>query len=159
MVVTDISPEMFKGLRSCRAIDIDPLQRGKIVAHDYEASILTDMLKDRTIGQAPISPNRVTLKSSMSLQIIDLDQDADIEQTGVSFIVLFEDTEQNRTMIATLSIHFHEPLDRICRSFDVESLHRGELVAQDYDADDLAQVIKKRLRADSVKEFLESEST
>jgi len=45
--------------------------------------------------------------------------------------------------------------ERICRSFDVESLHRGELVAQDYDANDLAQAIKKCCRA-NVKEFPDS---
>ena len=115
------------------------------------------MLKDWNTDQAPVPPKRVTLKSPKSLRIIDLDQDADIERTGVSFIALFEDAEQNRTMIATLSIQFHEPLDRICRSFDVESLHRGELVAQDYDADDLAQAIKKYCRA-NVKEFSDSGS-
>jgi hypothetical protein len=122
LIVADISPETFQVLRSCRAIDIDPLQRGKIVAHDYEASMLTAMLKDSNIYQAPVPPKRVTLKCPTMIRIIDLDENADIEQTGVSFIVLFEDTDQSRTMIATLSIHFHEPLDRFCRSFDVESL-------------------------------------
>jgi hypothetical protein len=157
LVLADISPEMFQGLRACRAIDIDPLQRGKIVAHDYEASRLTDMLKDWDSFPAPLSPEKAILKSYKSLQIIDLDQDADIERTGVSFIVLFKDTEQNRTMIATLSIQFHEPLERFCRSLDVESLQYGELVAHDYDACDLVQAIKKRCRAD-LKAPLESES-
>ena len=84
----------------------------------------------------------------MTIRIIDLVLHEDEDLRKLSFdTVLFEDTEKNRPMLATVdSIDFHEPLDRFCQAFDVEALRLGRLRPEKYDATLLVDAIKRYIR-------------
>ena len=84
----------------------------------------------------------------MTLRIIDLVLHENQDRRKLSLeTVLFEDTEKNRTMLATVdSIDFHEPLDRFCQAFDVETLRLGKLRPEKYDATLLVDAIKRYIR-------------
>ena len=85
----------------------------------------------------------------MTIRIIDLVQHANEDNSVVFNVVLFEDMETNRWMVATVdSVDFHEPVDSFCPAFDVEKLRLGKLVTTQYEAQMLVKAMKRFMRAE-----------
>ena len=86
----------------------------------------------------------------MGVKIIDLVLHENEDRTVSFDTVLFEDTDKNRWMLATVdSIDFQEPAGRLCQTFEVDSLRRGQLRAEQYDAEILVEAMKRYLRAET----------
>ena len=85
----------------------------------------------------------------MTIKIIDLVQHANEDNTVVFNVVLFEDMETNRWMVATVdSVDFYEPEDSLCPAFDVDKLTLGKLVTTQYKAEPLVKAMKRYMRAE-----------
>ena len=96
----------------------------------------------------------------MGVKIIDLGLYENEDRTVSFDTVLFEDTEKNRWMLATVdSIDFQEPAGRLCQAFEVDSLRQGKLRTEQYDAEIFAELraaldkegkaMKRHLRAET----------